>query len=109
VTTPAHRKRYGNRNSWYAVDSGFWKPDPHLVLDEGFEYPEQLIYLDQSIVIEESGKISVYRNWFQDYNRESITAELEAGGFAVKGVWNDLTGTPFTEDTEWIGILTQKK
>ena len=109
VTTPAHRKRYGNRNSWYAVDSGFWKPGPHLVLDEGFEYPEQSIYLDQSIVIEENGKISVYRNWFQDYKRESITAELEAGGFAVKGVWNDLTGTPFTEDTEWIGIVTQRK
>ena len=109
VTTPAHRKRYGNRNSWYAVDSGFWKPGPHLVLDEGFEYPEQSIYLDQSIVIEENGKISVYRNWFQDYNRESITAELEAGGFAVKGVWNDLTGTPFTEDTEWIALVTQKK
>ena len=109
VTTPAHRKRYGNRNSWYAVDSGFWKPGPHLVLDEGFEYPEQSIYLDQAIVIEENGKISVYRNWFQDYNRESITAELEAGGFAVKGVWNDLIGTPFTEDTEWIGIVTQRK
>ena len=109
VSTPALRKKYGSRNGWYAVETGFWKPGPHLVLEEGFDYPEQNIFLDQAIVIEESGRISVYRNWFQDYNRDNITAELEAGGFAVKSVWNDLTGTPFTEDTEWIGIIAQRK
>ncbi|MDL1944689.1 class I SAM-dependent methyltransferase [Chloroflexi bacterium CFX2] len=32
VTTRAHRQRYGNRNGWYAVETGFWKPGPHLVL-----------------------------------------------------------------------------
>jgi SAM-dependent methyltransferase len=109
VTTPIHRKKYGNKNSWYALETGFWKPGPHLVLEEGFDYPEQSIFLDQSIVIEESGKISVYRNWFQDFTRATIIAELEAGGFAVQGVWNDLIGTPFTEDTEWIGVIVQKE
>jgi SAM-dependent methyltransferase len=109
VTTPIHRKRHGSHNGWYAVESGFWKPGPHLVLEEGFDYSEQSIYLDQAVVIEESGMVSVYRNWFQDFTRETITAELEAGGFAVQSVWNDLFGTPFTEDTEWIGILARKE
>lgn len=108
VTTPTHRRKYGNRNGWYAVETGFWKPGPHLVLEEGFDYPEQSIFLDQAIVIEENGKVSVYRNWFQDFTRETITAELEAGGFAVQSVWNDLLGTPYSEDTEWIGIITQR-
>jgi SAM-dependent methyltransferase len=109
VTTPIHRKRHGSHNGWYAVESGFWKPGPHLGLEEGFDYSEQSIYLDQAVVIEESGMVSVYRNWFQDFTRETITAELEAGGFAVQSVWNDLFGTPFTEDTEWIGILARKE
>lgn len=108
VTTPTHRKRFGNRNGWYAVETGFWKAGPHLVLEEGFDYPEQSIFLDQSIVIEENGGITVYRNWFQDFTRETIIQELQAGGFAVQGVWNDLIGTPFSEDTEWIGIIAQK-
>ncbi|MCK7467793.1 MAG: class I SAM-dependent methyltransferase [Desulfosudis oleivorans] len=107
VTTPTHRKRHGSRNGWYAVETGFWKPGPHLVLEEGFDYPDQSIFLDQAIIIEENGKVSVYRNWFQDFTRETITAELEAGGFAVQSVWNDLIGTPFTEDTEWLGIIAQ--
>lgn len=108
VTTRAHRQRYGNRNGWYAVETGFWKPGPHLVLEEGFDYPEGSIFLDQAIVIEESGRVSVYRNWFQDFTRETITRELEAGGFTVRSVWNDLLGAPFTEDTEWIGIVAQE-
>jgi SAM-dependent methyltransferase len=105
VTTRVCRKRHGLQCGWYVVDTGFWKPGAHLVLEQGFDYPEQNIYLDQFVVIEEDGTLSVYRNWFQDYTRQTITAELEAGGFAVQGVWNDLTGTPYAEGGEWIGIV----
>ena len=108
VTTRAHRRKYGNRNGWYAAETGFWKPGPHLVLEDGFDYPEQSIFLDQAIVIEESEKISVYRNWFQDYDRATIIAELEQAGFAVQSIWNNLLGTPFTDDTEWIGLVAQR-
>jgi SAM-dependent methyltransferase len=108
VTTPIHRQKHGSLNGWYAVETGFWKPGPHLVLEEGLDYPEQSIFLDQAIVIEESGKVSVYRNWFQDFTRETIKRELQAGGFTVESVWNDFTGTPFAEDTEWIGIVARK-
>lgn len=108
VTTRAHRQKHGNRNCWYAAGQGFWKPGPHLVLEEGFDYPEQSIFLDQAIVIEADDKISVYRNWFQDYDRATITAELEQAGFAVLSAWNDLIGTPFTDDAEWIGLITRK-
>ena len=107
VTTPTHRQKQGNRNGWYAAETGFWKPGPHLVLEEGFDYPEEAIFLDQAIVLQGNGRISIYRNWFQDYTRETITAELERGGFAVRSVWNDLLGTPFTPDTDWIGLITQ--
>jgi SAM-dependent methyltransferase len=108
VTTRAHRQKHGNRNGWYAAGQGFWKPGPHLALEEGFDYPEQFIFLDQVIVIEENGKVSVYRNWFQDFSRETITGELEQAGFAVQSVWNDLLGAPFTKNTEWIGLIAQK-
>jgi SAM-dependent methyltransferase len=107
VTTRVHRQKHGNRNGWYAVETGFWKPGPHLVLEEGYDYPEESIFLDQAIVIEESSKVSVYRNWFQDYDREAITAELEQAGFAVQSIWNDLIGTPYSEDAEWIGLIAQ--
>lgn len=107
VTTPAHRQKHGNRNGWYAVETGFWKPGPHLVLEEGFAYPEESIFLDQAVVVEENGRISVYRNWFQDYTRDTITAELARGDFTVCSIWNDLLGTPFTPDSGWIALVCQ--
>jgi SAM-dependent methyltransferase len=109
VTTRMHRARHGVKNGWSIASSGgFWKPGPHLVLEQGFDYPEHDTYLDQYIVIEADGRLSVYRNWFLDYSLETITPVLEARGFAVRGYWNDLTGTPYTPDTEWIGLAAQK-
>ena len=109
VTTREHRRRYGNKNGWYAAETGFWKPGPHLVLEEGFDYPEQSIWLDQYTTIEADGKVSVYRNWFQDYTPETISAELEQGGFSVESVWGDLKGGPYAPASEWIGLVTCKK
>lgn len=108
VSTREHRRRYGAGKTWQAVESGFWKPMPHLVLVQGFDYSEQSIYLDQYVVIEAGGGVSVYRNWFQDYTPETIRAELEAGGFAVESLWGDLTGRPYSDASEWIGVVARK-
>lgn len=109
VTTRQHRRKYGSKNGWYILESGFWKPGPHLVLEEGFDYPEQSIWLDQATVLEADGKISVYRNWFQDYTPATITEEIQQNGFVVEGCWGDLTGQSHTPESEWIGLIARKK
>jgi len=109
VSTREHRKRHRNKNNWYASEGGFWKPGPHLMLEQGFDYPEQSIWLDQYTAIEADGKVSIYRNWFQDYRLETIIGELEQGGFIVENLWGDLTGQPYTSECEWIGLITRRK
>ena len=104
VSTPHLRQWAGLKNGWYAAQGGFWKPGPHLVLEQGFAYPES-VFLDQYTVIEPHGKISVYRNWFQDYTPNAICAELEAAGFTIQGLWGDLMGAPYDETSDWIGII----
>jgi SAM-dependent methyltransferase len=108
VTTRELRKKYGNKNGWYAAQSGFWKPGPYLVLEEGFDYPEQSLWLDQYSVIEADGKLSVYRNWFQHYTPEAITEELSQDGFQVESLWGDLTGGPYLPTSEWIGLISKR-
>ena len=108
VSTRECRKKHGNRNRWRVLETGFWKPGPHLLLEEGFDYPEQSIWLDQFIVIEIDGKVSVYRNWFQDYTPDTIIAELTQGCFSVESLWGDLAGSPYTSESEWIGVITHK-
>ena len=59
------------------------------------------------MVFEADGRVTVYRNWFQDYDREGICLELEEGGFEIQGVWDDLMGTPFSASGEWIGVIAK--
>lgn len=108
VSTPLHHQRFNAGQGWYAEQSGFWRPCPHLVLNQHFNYPEQRICLDQMIVIEEDGTLTVYRNWFQDYTPETLTAELAEAGFEVLGTWGDLTGEPYHDNSEWIGVMARK-
>jgi len=108
VSTREHRKEHGNKNGWRALETGFWKPGPHLVLEEGFDYPEQSIWLNQFTVIEADGQVSVYRNWFQDYAPETIRMELEQNHFVVEGLWGDLTGLTYTPESEWIGLIARR-
>jgi SAM-dependent methyltransferase len=109
VSTRECRRKHGNQNAWSAQESGFCKPGPHLLLQTGFDYSEEAIWLDQFVVIEADGKVSVYRNWFQDYTPESITAELSASGFQAESLWGDLTGEPYKSGSEWIGLVTRRK
>jgi SAM-dependent methyltransferase len=108
VSTRRAPKRTGRPN-WYAVETGFWKPGPHLVLEQGFHYDEESVHLDQYIVIEEDGTIQVYRNWLVDYTLETITAVLEHAGFEVESAWSDLCGTEYRTDSEFIGVVATKK
>jgi SAM-dependent methyltransferase len=108
VTTRITRMKYGLKNRWYMSEGGFWRPGRHLVLEQGFDYPENDTWLDQFIVADESGHISVYRCWFHDYTLSTITPVLEKAGFRIKQVWNDLAGTPYLEGGEWIAIAAQK-
>jgi SAM-dependent methyltransferase len=108
VTTPEGRKKCELKKGWYAAETGFWSEKRHIVLEQGFDYPEELIYLDQYIVIDEDDGLRVFRNWFQDFTVDSIHKELETGGFQVLGLYADLWGNPFVEGSEWIGIVAEK-
>jgi len=107
VSTRAQRLKEGARNHWYSFKGGLWRPGRHLILEEGFDYPDNDVWLDQYIVIDENG-IAVYRNWFHDYSLETILDVLNKTGFSIVQVWNDLTGTPYEDGGDWIAVVARK-
>jgi SAM-dependent methyltransferase len=108
VTTRKLRVTAGLQNGWQACNGGFWRPGPHLVLEQGFDYPEAAVWLDQYLVIDDRG-CKVYRNWFHDYSRETLGPVLERAGFTVVNWWGDLTGSQYSDDGEWIAVAARKK
>lgn len=102
-------KKSGLKNGWQINDGGFWRPGKHLILEQDFDYPENNIYLSQTIIIDENQKVSVYRLWYHDYTLESITPVLKKTGFEIVIAWNDFTGTPHKEGGDWIAIVAGKR
>lgn len=109
VTTPAHNKRLTLPPVWSVYEtSDFWKPGPHLMLVQTFNYPGEVL-LEQYTIIEADGKISVYRNWFKAFTEATITTLLAEHDFEIVGFYDDLTGQPRTPDSPWLGIVAQRR
>ncbi len=107
VTTRRLRAKYGITSGMpLKLDSGdrdrTWRWKRDLVSRK------KKIYADQHIVADVDRMMTVYRNGFQDDDPAMITAELEAGGFAIERLWGDLGGAPLTEDSERIGGVTRR-
>lgn len=107
ISTRELRNKWGIKKSWNVSEGGFWRQGRHLVLEQGFDYPENNIWLDQYTVIDEAA-CKVYRNWFRDYSLDEISSILSETGFQVKYVWNDLTGSKYEEGGDWIAVSAIK-
>ena len=108
VSTRELRKREGLKNKWHFLNGGFWNSGKHIVLEQGFDYPEHDIWLDQYIVITEDGQRKTYHMWFHDYSLQSITEVLVKNGFAIKFAWNNLDGEEYKAEGDWIAIVAQR-
>lgn len=94
--------------NWYVSGAGFFRPCAHLVLEQDFRYDEADVIMRQHTVIEESGRISIYRIWDHYYSRESIVKLLQEKGYNVQDIFSDLTGKPFEEKTKSMGIAAKR-
>ncbi len=107
ITTRNLQHREGTGNRWYLFEGGFWRPGKHLFLEDGYDYPEDNVWLDQYIIMDETG-VKVYRNWFHDYSLDTIREVLERAGFSILQIWNDLDGTPYEEGGDWLAVVAKK-
>lgn len=87
---------------------GFWRPGRHLVLEEGFDYPENDTWLNQYIVADKDETVKIYRLWLHDYSLETISRALKQSGFKIEQVWNSLLGEPYREGGDWIAVAARK-
>jgi SAM-dependent methyltransferase len=109
VMTPVQQYRQRNQNNWsLEMDAGFWKPTPHLVLYRTHDYPAHDTGLDHYLVLEDDGNVTEYRIWSHYYSPEAIRKVVEAQDFIVLAHYNDLMGTRYRSDTEWLGLVIRK-
>ena len=94
--------------SWQVCEAGFWRPYPHLVLEQTFYYEEQNVFLNKYNVIEGSGASTLYKIWDHCYTPDALTGLLQNRGYAVEAVWGDLAGAPFADGSKTLGMVARK-
>lgn len=95
-------------HTWYiSEEGGFWKPDKHLCFESHFIY-ENDVRLDQHVIIDKEGEISIVRNWFKGYTKETIIAEVKRAGFHKCEIYSDVTGKPYSNESKTICIVAEK-
>ncbi|GAB3430489.1 class I SAM-dependent methyltransferase [Flindersiella endophytica] len=94
VATPARRSGSEQRRDWSHSPAGFWADEPHLWLTRTLAYPDGPVYLDEHVVVT-AEELRLYRVWERCYTVDAFTGRLADAGLGVRGVYGDLTGTPF--------------
>lgn len=93
--------------NWHAVQQGFWRPHPHLVLEEHIFYEDAYVSCDQYVVCDD--EVKVYRIYLMHYTPKNITSELEEAGFVVEETLSSLSGERWVEGSRQIGVICRKK
>lgn len=94
--------------NWYVSESGFWRPYPHLILEQNFHYEEEHVFLHQHIIIDNNGVVSTYNLRDHYYSKQNIMQLMMENGYHVQDVWSDLTGKDYNKNTKSLGVVAKK-
>lgn len=96
--------------SWSAsTGAGFWRRGPHLVLERRLAYPAEDVCGTEYAVLDERGAATIYRIWEQRFSRAVLEALLGGAGFEIEHVAGDLTGAPWTPDSDTLGVVARRE
>lgn len=107
VVTRRRLQHLEQANRWYASQDSFWRPGPYLLLEHSFDYLEEGVRLDQYVVIEDNGKITAYRFWYKHYSEMELEEVLRKADLEMENIYGDLTGSSYSEECDWMGVMTR--
>jgi SAM-dependent methyltransferase len=86
---------------------GFWSAQPYFGFQNTFRYEKERVVLEKYLIVERDRQTE-YFNWFQHYDLEALTAEVEAAGLVVDTVYGDVAGEPFEPSLPEFAMLARR-
>ena len=107
VFTPVRGEGEEDDTSWDTYpDGGFWSAKPHICLEAEYYYGETA-QGSRHVIIEENG-IRCFNIWNCYFTRQSLLDETMDFGFSEVGFYGDVSGQPYTDDSETLCAVLQK-
>jgi SAM-dependent methyltransferase len=86
---------------------GFWSAAPYYGFQNTFRYDQEKVVLEKYLILERE-RSTEYFNWFQHYDVDSLTAEVESAGLVVDGVFGDVAGEEFDPSLPEFAVVVRK-
>lgn len=107
VFTIAQFLTLDEEQTWESHESeGFWRGDPHLVLNQRWKYPDHVL-LEQTTILAET-ELTNYYLWTTYFTKDALLREVQAAGFDICEVFGDVKGSPYSEEGSTMAILLKK-
>ena len=74
-------QKFQEKRTWALENNGFWRNTPYLELTSGFIYPNDKVFLQQHIVIDQTENIKTFRFWTHYFENKDIKEILTCCGF----------------------------
>lgn len=87
--------------------NGFWSPNDYYGFVNTFKYDDEKVVLDKYTIVEEQGSKIVY-NWLQYFSVEALKEEFERCGFTIKALYDDVSGTEYSDKYTEFAVIAVK-
>ncbi len=87
--------------------NGFWSPNKYYGFLNTFKYDVEKVILDKYTIIESKRTRQVY-NWMQCFTPDDLEREVIEAGFYVKGIYSDVAGNPYDQESAEFAVIINK-
>jgi 2-polyprenyl-3-methyl-5-hydroxy-6-metoxy-1,4-benzoquinol methylase len=87
--------------------NGFWSPNKYYGFLNTFKYEKERVALDKYTIVESERTRTVY-NWLQHFAPEDLEKEFRDAGFSMKGLYSDVAGTPYDQDSSEFAVIATR-
>ena len=87
--------------------NGFWSPNKYYGFLNTFKYEEERVALDKYTIVESEHTRTVY-NWLQYFAPDDLEREFRDAGFSMEGLYSDVAGTPYDQDSSEFAVIATR-
>ena len=85
----------------------FWCEEDYYCFVNTFKYESEHVVLDKYNLMKENGESEEIFNWLKYFCVEELSSEMRDAGFSVKDIFQDVSGTPFSENAHEFAVVAQ--
>jgi 2-polyprenyl-3-methyl-5-hydroxy-6-metoxy-1,4-benzoquinol methylase len=108
VTSEINFNKFKEEQTWsFSNSQASLSSDSYIGFRQALKYPDQVTLEKTTLLFKDMDQVT-FNIWNKSFSKNTLIQEVESVGFKVKGIYSDVSGQNFSENSEEIAILLEK-